>query len=93
MERGTGQTTNQMKNASPGAIYVVYGNRGYYRNLARFLGRDDLVIESPEGVSTGKLHGAEREVVLDHGILGCLALGSRFWDTLAQHRSRLNRDP
>ena len=49
MERGTGATTRQIKEAPKGAIFVWCNSHvDYARHLAHFLGRGDLQIVSPE---------------------------------------------
>ena len=48
-QRGNGFTTAQMRRAPQGALYIwpVHSSIGYARDLARELGRDDLVIFPP----------------------------------------------
>lgn len=47
-ERGSGRTTRQMLAAPKDAIFICAGPSRYSKALARFLGRDDLKIYSPE---------------------------------------------
>lgn len=54
-ETNTGRTTRQMQTAPQGALYVWHNVRlGFPRNLARELGRTDLVIVSPLWLSNGQ---------------------------------------
>ena len=67
MDRGTGATTQQMKEAPKGAVFVWCNWRTDYAiHLAQKLGRNDLQIESPTWLENGwrgvKLAG----VVVDH---------------------------
>lgn len=69
-DRGSGRTTDQMRRAARGALFLWVNDRslGYARHLAHHLGRDDLdirpasVLDRPE-----KLMGLVfPEVVVDH---------------------------
>lgn len=68
MDRGSGSTTNQLKNAPIGAIFVwVNGHLYYPRKLAESLGRQDLRIFSPGSVENGALRGLRvTAVIVDH---------------------------
>lgn len=73
MARGDGATTRQMKAAPKGAHFVwVNGQLGYPKDLARKLGRDDLVIVSPDFFVGGRWQGIRfTAIVVDHAaILG-----------------------
>lgn len=64
----TGRTTQQMKEAPRGALFIWCGNQTHYpRALARHLGREDLKIVTLDYLTHG---GAESRpwpgVVLDH---------------------------
>lgn len=65
-ERGSGLTTKQMREAPVKAIFVWCNeNRTYPRALARYLGRTDLRILSPEAIEH-EMRGFRGEVVVDH---------------------------
>ncbi len=68
MERGTGRTTKQMKQAPQGALFVwCNGVTSYARTLAREIGRHDLVIASPYDLESDRLRGQEfQAVIIDH---------------------------
>lgn len=65
--RRTGLTTEQIKAAPHGAVFV-WCNRhlDYPRRLARQLGRADLRIESPAFFDRGAWQGLNVDCVLDH---------------------------
>jgi len=69
--RGTGRTTEQMKNAATGAFYV-WCNRdlNYPKRLAQRLGRSDLRVVFPGWLRVGwrGLALYPGDVVLDHAI-------------------------
>ena len=59
----SGETSEQMKAAPFGAVYVwVNSNLGYPKALARAVGREDLRIVGPHMVETL----AHRKMVVDH---------------------------
>ena len=68
MERGSGSTTNQIKNAPIGAVFVwVNGDLTYPRRLAESLGRADIRMFSPRTVGNGALRGLRvPAVIVDH---------------------------
>lgn len=68
MARGQGTTTKQMQDATKGAHYVwVNGHLDYPRALAQKIGRQDLVIVSPEFFSGVRWMGFSfKGIVLDH---------------------------
>lgn len=64
--RETGRTTEQMRAAPQGALYVwVNGALHYPAKLAGTLGRNDLTVVSPGSVDRA-IAGTRRPVVLDH---------------------------
>lgn len=70
-QRGYGLTTQQMRAAPAGAIYVwpTAASLGYARALAQHLGRDDLEIVPPSILDQGgrRLRGRRISgLVLDH---------------------------
>jgi len=69
-ERGTGRTTEQMKNAKIGALFISLDGIGFYlRELAKKLGREDLIFKSPQVLTFGRLQGHRYpEIVLDHAV-------------------------
>jgi hypothetical protein len=68
MQRGSGQTSEQMKSAPRDAVFVwCSGDLRYPTDLARHLGRDDLKIVRPEYHSVFMAAGGTRSaVVIDH---------------------------
>ena len=66
MQRGSGQTSEQMKSAPRDAVFV-WCNDGlrYPTDLARHLGREDLKIVGPGGAYMAAV-GTTRLVVIDH---------------------------
>lgn len=68
-ERGTGRTTEQMKAAPQGAIFVwCNGHVSYPRNLSRGIGRGDIRIETPSYFEN-RWHGYCGPLVVDHATL------------------------
>lgn len=70
--RGTGRTTNQMREAPVGAVYVVPGKAApnYFQDLAKRLGRFDLMIV-PTSQIDDRFRWAGRKytgVILDHAV-------------------------
>lgn len=68
-DRGTGITSQQMRDAPTGAIYV-WCNRhtDYARSLARHLSRGDLKIVTPEAADRA-IRGTRFPVVIDHAAI------------------------
>ena len=66
--RGTGLTTQQMKEAPPGAVFVWCNGMLYYpQTLARKLGRDDLTVRPLSWLRLCNVMGRDFSgVVLDH---------------------------
>lgn len=65
--RQTGITTQQMKEAPKGAIYVwVNDVLDYPKSLARHLGRSDLLILPPHIVRLQTVAGRQIGIVVDH---------------------------
>ena len=67
MTRQDGATTRQMQEAPKGAVFVWCNDKtSYPRDLARHLGRDDLLIKSPEWLEH-RWHGLSLTgVIVDH---------------------------
>ena len=88
--RGTGRTTRQILAAPQDGVLVVPGARVYYRNLARFLGRSDLRIESKDFVTDGRYRGLLRGlVILDHAIFDLRLLRSDVVDEFHRNTAPL----
>lgn len=71
IERGAGQTSRQMKEAPPNAVFVWPNTSlAYPRQLAVHLGRRDLKITSPHYLSNvgGDAGMPWCRVVLDHAV-------------------------
>lgn len=67
-DRGTGRTTEQLRQAATGAVFVwCNGHLGYPRRLAAALSRQDLCIRGPDFFSEmGWLGSRPGMVVVDH---------------------------
>jgi hypothetical protein len=68
-ERGTGRTTRQMQAAPPGAVFVSahHGTKGYDKELARSLRREDLLIVDPSWLTEQRWQGLTLPgIVIDH---------------------------
>lgn len=66
-ERGTGQTTDQMRSAAKNAVFVwCASNLDYPRRLADSIGRSDLEIITPSQMHTRLCGRRVAEVVVDH---------------------------
>ena len=66
-DRGAGKTTEQMKAAPVGAVFVWCNDRiEYARRLAHFLSRPDLKIKPRSWVRGGGWQGLRAAVVVDH---------------------------
>jgi hypothetical protein len=69
MQRGDGTTTRQMHDAPKGALYIWCNSQLHYpRDLAKELGRTDLVIDSPTALEWPGRHVGKKltGIVLDH---------------------------
>lgn len=69
--RGTGITTQQMRAAPHGAVYVWCNSHlGYPKGLARAIGREDLDIRSPGWLTCQNVAGREFSgVIIDHALV------------------------
>lgn len=67
-DRQTGRTTQQLKNAPQGAIFVWCNSHTYYpQNLARELGRSDIKIKPFSWLEERNVRGLRgAHVVIDH---------------------------
>lgn len=85
MMRGSGRTTEQMKDAPKGAIFV-WGNHHfqYPTALARSLARGDLRIIGPDDLRC-RLAGLDLPIVVDHAA----DLTAGQWDALNAYTARL----
>lgn len=79
-----GRTTRQMMAAPRDAIFVwpVGRTRDYALDLAKHLGRDDLLITTPENMRR-HFEASRRPVILDHG---CRLTESQLNDVFHQKR-------
>lgn len=67
MDRLTGKTTTQIKNAPKGAVFIwCNGTLGYPKDLARSLDREDLLVVGPSYVSNLRSYASTKPVVVDH---------------------------
>lgn len=69
--RGSGRTTEQLRSAPKGAVFVwCNGGLAYPRKLARHMGRDDLTIVTAHSYAMGEtdllVKGSNRKIVVDH---------------------------
>lgn len=70
MNRQTGTTTEQIKNAPKDAIYVWCNSQLQYASqLARDLGRRDITVVSPGWLDFNQHHGLRRPVIIDHAAI------------------------
>lgn len=68
-KRQTGATTEQMKNAPAGAVFVWCDEVTFYpTQLARFLGRTDLRVVPKSWLRLSVMAGYEGRVVVDHAL-------------------------
>lgn len=67
MERGTGKTTEQMKEAPEGAVFIwCNDNLWYPRDLAKRLQREDLRIKGISALDRFELYGLRVPIIVDH---------------------------
>lgn len=67
-DRGTGRTTQQMKDAPKDAVFVVsVGEIDYARRLARALHRSDLLVIGAYRIEE-RLQGGRTPVIVDHAL-------------------------
>jgi hypothetical protein len=65
-----GKTESQLRGAPRGAIYVWHSQGLMYpKRMARWIGRDDLLMVAPYHVSSEMLAAQGRPVVVDHGAI------------------------
>ena len=79
--RQSGRTSEQMKAAPKGAVYVwVNSILGYPKALARSLGREDLRIVGPHMVETlrGRVFVVDHAAVLTNRQLECIREGGAY---------------
>jgi len=79
-----GRTTQQMLAAPKNAIYVwpVGRTKDYALRLAKHLGREDLLVTTPENMRR-HFEGSRSPVILDHG---CRLTGWQVDDVYRQKR-------
>lgn len=68
-DRGTGRTTQQMREAPQGALFIwpFEGSLYYPKHLARSIGRDDLKIVGVDSLDNYSLVGRTYTgIILDH---------------------------
>ena len=70
LSRGTGRTSDQLKAAPKGAVYVWVNNRlNYPKRLALDLGREDLEIVAPSWLEYNRFMGRIMSgLILDHAV-------------------------
>jgi hypothetical protein len=68
-DAGTGRTTKQMQDAPQGAAFVwpVWSSISYAKDLARHLGRLDLIIITPSNLRNFR-PGQYTALVVDHAV-------------------------
>lgn len=90
-DRQTGRTTQQLKNAPQGAIFVWCNAHTHYpQNLARALGRSDLKIKPFGWLEERNVRGLRGTcVILDHATW---EVNRRMSDTTGYALSILRRD-
>jgi hypothetical protein len=86
-ERGSGRTTQQMKEAPHGAMFVwCNGHLHYPRDLARALDRRDLEIVSPEQLEDDRFRGRSLTgIIVDHAA----TLHGRQFEAIRELRLRV----
>lgn len=86
-QRGKGHTTQQLKDAKLGALFIWCNSRiDYPKALARHLGREDIKIVSPSVLECNgeRLRGLTLpEIILDHA---CVP-DEREWDVIERARN------
>lgn len=83
--RGTGLTSRQMQEAPKGAIFIwCNAEVRYAERLARYLGRDDLIIVSP-GRFEDVARGRRIPVVMDHAT----RYDAKLFDAIRRHEALL----
>lgn len=67
-DRGTGRTTQALRDAPQGAVYVWHNpHLDYPKSIARVWHREDLKVVSPEWLDGRRYRGQEiKAIVLDH---------------------------
>lgn len=69
MNRKPGITTRQMKNAPKGAVFLWRSDDlSYPQQLAKSIGRDDLIIKSKHILTTSYFVGRRVFIIIDHGV-------------------------
>ena len=88
-ERGSGRTTQQMKEAPLGAIYIwLHGEVWYPKNLAAKIGRADLQIVGPMWLNSMNFQGKRLSgIVIDHATY----LSDKQWKLLDIARTSVGR--
>lgn len=66
--RGTGRTTEQIRNAPLGAVFVCATDVEYVRDIAEKLGRDDLMLIRKTHPGDSRLKGRNVPIIFDHYI-------------------------
>jgi len=91
MIRGSGRTSQQIKDAPQRAVFVwpVCGSLQYAKDLARHLGREDLKIVSLYWLEPRHWHACELSgIVLDHASSERMNEREWYWYHQAQTRIR-----
>ena len=89
-ERGTGRTTQQMKEAPLGAVYiwVNHNTLWYSKDLARSIGRPDLEIVGPMWLDGMRFLGRHLSGII---VYHATNLTSKQWDILQLARTRIKK--
>lgn len=83
----SGRTTNQMLHAPKGAVFIwPTASLSYPRQLARAIGRDDLLIKPISWLDPSRLHGIRAVAIVDHS---CHSLTRENLDALDFLRMRM----
>lgn len=92
LARQRGTTTQQMRHAKPGSIFVWCNHAlDYPRELARYLDRDDLRVVGPDWLLVAdNLRGMRVPIEIDHA--GLLTLKRRHWEAIKQHGEWYERE-
>lgn len=84
MERGTGVTTRQIKEAPQGAIFVwPHADTDYPKRIAHGMGRDDLLFCCPDDLPR-LARSRGRRVVVDHAA----KLNMEQWEEVQRANAR-----
>lgn len=81
--RGTGSTTRQIQSAPKNATFVWCNEHFQYaRDLARRLGREDVVVKPRSALSNHSLMGLNCAVIVDHALFDVKPVTAREYEAL-----------